>query len=472
MPADAPELLRPEETARHTRPVVDPRTGNVLGWLALLGADEVASVARTAAAAAAGWAATPLAQRCQLVERLADAVDQEAAAPLFSGEHGKTVDEARAELARAAETFRWAARAGGRLSGDVHLDPRDGLERLVQLEPAGPVLAIVPWNFPAVITARKLAPALVAGCPVVVKGPEETPRCVHAFAAAAERAGIPAGVVQVVFAEPPVAQALVRRAEFSQISFTGSARVGRLVAAGAALTPTPCVLELGGHAPVIVAADADLGSAVPQLAAAKFGSAGQSCGAPSRFLVHRSRYDEFVERFVAAAPALDDAAGRPGQPVMGPLNNAGRRAEVHRLVLDAVARGGRLRLGGLLPTTPGFYYPATVLADVPLSARILHEEPFGPVAPILGYDDEAAAVAVANSTDYALSAYVYGDTAAARRIAGQLQAGNVMVNATAAAAPDAPLGGRRASGYGYEGGAEGFLSFCRLKVVQSPEVGR
>ena len=248
------------------------------------------------------------------------------------------------------------------------------------------------------------------------------------------------------------------------MTFTRLTRVGRLVAASAAANLTACTLELGGHAPAIVTAGADLDLAAARLAAAKFGSAGQSCAAPSRLIVAREVHDEFVDRLVAHAPRLDRDPG-PGA-AMGPLNNEARRGAVHALVVDAVDRGAEAQIGGVRPDGPGFYYPATVLTGVVPPARVMIDEPFGPVAPVYAFDDENEAVAVANGTAYVLSACVFGRTGPATAIAGRLDAGSVSVNSAPGAAPDAPLGGRRASGYGYEGGDEGLLAFARLKICQ------
>nr|WP_329314350.1 aldehyde dehydrogenase family protein [Streptomyces sp. NBC_01262] len=450
--------------AHSTKPVVNPRTAEIIGEVTLLPATEVAQVARTSAEAFPIWAGTPVERRSQLVHDLARAlaVRIPVLAQRFSLEHGKTVAEATVELNRAAETLQWSAEAVLRLTLASALPDRAGLRRRLTVDPAGPVLAIVPWNFPAVVLARKLGPALVMGCPVVVKGPEETPGVIAAFAEAASAAGLPDGLIQTVHTASAQADALVRHPEFRSVTFTGSTRVGRLVATAAAVNLTPCILELGGHAPAIVTVDADLDSAVAALVAAKFGSAGQSCGAPSRFLVDRRVLEPFVERFVQAAPSPDNQPGG----TMGPLNNAARRDAVHALVCDATGKGARLRLGGYLPGGPGFYYPATVLIGVPPDARILAEEPFGPVAPVLGYDDDEEAISLANSTDYALSAYVFGETGHALSLGRRLNAGSVGVNCSPGAAPDAPLGGRDASGYGYEGGEQGVLAFGRLKVLQ------
>jgi succinate-semialdehyde dehydrogenase/glutarate-semialdehyde dehydrogenase len=250
----------------------------------------------------------------------------------------------------------------------------------------------------------------------------------------------------------------------AHVSFTGSTRVGRLVAAAAAANLTACTLELGGHAPAVVTADADLDLAAARLAAAKFGSAGQSCAAPSRFIVARAVHDAFVDRLIACAPRLEREPGTGA--AMGPLNNAARRSAVQDLVADAVVHGADVRLGGQLPDGPGFYYPATVLTAVGPRARIMAEEPFGPPAPVCAYDDEAHAVDLANATDYALSAYVFGRTDQAAALGRRLNAGSVSINAAPGAAPDAPLGGRLASGYGYEGGDQGMLAFTRSKICQ------
>ncbi|MYS92354.1 aldehyde dehydrogenase family protein [Streptomyces sp. SID5464] len=447
----------------------NPRTGETLGEVVLLPERKISTVAWTAEDAFRVWRGVPVGERCARVLEMAGLLEQQAPrlAREFSREHGKTAAEAEAELARSVETLRWSAHAAVRVTGATPLSERAGAERTVEVDPVGPVLAIVSWNFPAVVLARKLGPALAMGCSVVIKAPEETPQVIAAFARAAADAGLPPGTVQVVHASAEVTQKLVGRPEFRLVSFTGSTKVGKAIAHTAAATLTQCVLELGGHAPVIVTADADLDRAVALLSQAKFSSAGQSCAAPSRFLIDRSVHDEFVEKFVRAAPLCDDErSAHGGSGTMGPLNNARRRDSVHALVQDAVEQGARIRTGGRLPDTPGYYYPATVLTDVPPQARILREEPFGPVAPVVAFDSAEEAVAMANATDFALSAYVFGETSRATALARRLDAGSVSVNCVGGAAPDAPLGGRAASGYGYEGGDEGLLAFGRLKVLQ------
>ncbi|MBB4684425.1 aldehyde dehydrogenase family protein [Amycolatopsis jiangsuensis] len=455
--------------------VTDPRTGEHLGRVSLLPLTAVEQVARTAAGASPGWARTPTAERCARVLTMADRLEKEAGelAAAFSREHGKTEAEAATELARAVEMLRWSAAAAPELCRASPLPGRAGAEREVVVEPGGPVLAIVPWNFPAVVLARKIGPALVMGCSVVVKAPEETPAIAAAFGRAVTAAGLPPGTVQIVHANPVVSNALVQRPEFTTVTFTGSTRVGRAVAAAAATSLTACVLELGGHAPAIVTADADLDAAVAALVPAKFGSAGQSCGAPSRFLVDRRVHDAFVEKLIQHAPLCDNQRMPSGAlGTMGPLNNVRQRQRVHALVVDAVSRGALVRLGGVVPDGPGHYYPATIITDLSQDARVLADEPFGPIAPVLAYDDEDTAVAWANSTGYALSAYVFGDPLRTEHVCRSLNAGSVSLNCAAGAAPDAPLGGRAASGYGYEGGDQGLLAFGRLKIRQRLGSGR
>ncbi|MFJ3937638.1 aldehyde dehydrogenase family protein [Streptomyces parvus] len=453
--------------------IVDPRTGIAFAEVGLLERSAVPDIADRAVKAFRGWRATPLDERCALVEAMAQLLHERTPrlASEFSREHGKTPVEAEAELARAVETLRWSAERTRVLLDPTELPERGGAKRRLEMEAAGPVLAVVPWNFPAVTLSRKLGPALAMGCSVVVKAPETTPRVMAAFAEAAVDAGFPGDTVQVVHASPTTADALVRRREFRVVTFTGSTRVGRQVAAAAADGLSQCVLELGGHAPVVVTAEADIDAAARILAAAKFSSTGQSCAAPSRFLVHRDVHDAFVDAFLRHLPGLDHGAGPGGPPGgMGPLHTAAHRGAIHALVTDAVGRGATVRAGGELPGGTGFHYPATVLTETPADARVLRAEPFGPIAPFVAYTDDDEVVDLANGTDFALSAYVFGDVEHARELGRRIDAGSVFINCAGGAAPDAPLGGRRDSGYGYEGGDEGLLTFGRLKILHAPAV--
>ena len=446
--------------------VRDPRTGDVVGHIEFRTSDDVPEIANRAKVALPGWSAVPVTTRCAILMELARLIAERPArlGARFALETGKTVQQAEAELDRAVDTLRWTAAAATQVTAGRTIAGDDGLHRQVLVDPVGPVLAIVASNFPAVVLARKLAPALVMGCTVVVKAPETTPSVVREIADLATKAGLPADVLQVVYTDAAGSAALVARPEFPLVSFTGSHRTGRLVAAGAAGHLASCVLELGGHAPAVLLDDADLATAVPALVASKFSSAGQSCAAPSRFLVHERIHAEFVHRFSASVPGLDRQPGG----TMGPLHTEARRDEVHALVLDAVAKGATVTTGGLLPSGPGWYYPATVLTDVPAEARVLHEEPFGPIAPILSFTDEDQAVATANATPFGLGAFVFGSPARATALAERLDAGRVSVNCATGADPMSPLSGRGLSGYGYEGGLEGLAAFGRLKVIQRP----
>ncbi|GAA2736211.1 aldehyde dehydrogenase family protein [Actinocorallia aurantiaca] len=452
-------------------PVRDPRTGEVIEELPLMAERDAPGLAQRAAGAFGAWSRVPPRRRAEILAGTARVLAGRAPAiaPRFALESGKTLLEARAELARACETLLWIAGHAEDVLRPVVLEDLEdsGLIREVTAEPAGPVLAIVPSNFPAVVTARKAGAALAMGCPVVLKAPETTPSVVRAFTAAATEAGLPEGVLRLAFTTPGGAAALVRRPEFRTVSFTGSTRTGRLVAAAAAETLAQCVLELGGHAPAIVTADADLDAAVSALVPMKFGSAGQSCAAPSRFLVAESAASAFLARLLAALPALEcDPSGT--HATLGPLHTESRRAEVHALVQDAVTRGAVLRSGGRVPDHPGYYYPPTVLTDVPATARILAEEPFGPLIPLQTFTTESEAVALAGSTPYALGAFLFGPEPRMRALAPRLNAGRVSINSASGADPASPLSGRSESGYGYEGGREGLQAFTRLKVTITP----
>ncbi len=458
----------PSENALCAGPVViDPRSGLPLREVTLLPRSAVSGLAEGAAQGFRTWSRLPVAERGRRLRLMADTWEQAAgeSARSYSNEHGKTLAEASAELNRAVETIRWNA-----VSAEAALSPRSlpetaAMARTLRLEPIGPVLAFVPWNFPAVIAARKVAAALAMGCSVTVQASERTPEVLAGMQRAARAADIPAGVLDVVHAAAPIAAELVRRPEYKLISFTGSTRVGRLIAGQASGQLTPCVLELGGHAPAIVTDSADLALSARVLAAAKHECAGQSCGAPSRLLVHHSRYDEFVRAYLERVPTTERAD--PANGTMGPLNNAAQLAQVHALVQHGIERGGRALCGGNPEAGPGYYYPATLLAELPADAAALHEEPFGPLATIQAYESDEQAIALANSTAYGLNAYVFGTGERAQLLARELNAGVVTLNAAVGAAADAPLGGRDGSGYGCEGGMAGLAQFAKHKLVQA-----
>jgi succinate-semialdehyde dehydrogenase/glutarate-semialdehyde dehydrogenase len=327
--------------------------------------------------------------------------------------------------------------------------------------PIGVVAAFAAWNFPAVLATRKLGAILAAGCTAVLKAAEATPGTAAEVVRALADAGAPPGVVNLVFGDPAaVSEQLIGAPEVRAVTFTGSTAVGRIIAGHAARGPKRTVLELGGHAPVIVDADGDVALAVAATLPAKFGSAGQSCVAPGRFYVHERRADEFTARFTEAVAAL-----RPGIDV-GPVSDAGRVAALARMTEDALARGARLLCGGERVDRAGFFFAPTVLADVPADADIMREEPFGPIALINRFAELDEAIAHANASDYAFAAYLFSDSLRTRRrIIAELRASNLGINQMAPSLPDAPLGGMQSSGVGYEGGRDGIAAFQHFRLI-------
>jgi succinate-semialdehyde dehydrogenase/glutarate-semialdehyde dehydrogenase len=455
--------------------VVDPATEEVVGTVSLAGPEDLDDAIAAAEQAFPAWAALAPHERGAALTRAARLLREraEAIARVLSIEAGKLPGEAAAELGRAAETLQWNGEEASRIEGRVIAGRAPAARRLSIPVPVGVVAAFAAWNFPAVLASRKLGAALAAGCTVVFKAAEEAPRTAAEIIRTLSDAGIPPGVANLVFGEPArVADRIVGAPEVRAVTFTGSTAVGRRMAALAAQGPKRTVLELGGHAPVIVCSDADLELAVSATLPAKFGSAGQSCVAPSRFLVHADRYDEFAERFTAAASAL--RVGGPAEPgaQLGPVIGERRLEALCRLTEDATARGAGVRCGGGALDRGGYFWPATVLTDVPDDAAVMREEPFGPIAALARFDDLDEAIHAANATGYAFAAYVFTDSLAARRrLVDELRATNIGVNQMAPSMPDAPLGGMRDSGYGYEGGREGIHAFQHFRLVSETAVG-
>ncbi len=433
--------------------VIDPSTGEPAFRVALADARDLDDA--LAAADASDWPRVPAAERGAVLKAAAERLAQRAGdiARGLTIESGKLLPEAEGELGRAVETLAWNGEEAGRIGGRLIEGRAGGARREVVATPIGVVAAFTAWNFPAVLAARKLGAALAAGCPVVLKASEETPRTAAAIVAALEDAGLPAGTVNLVFGDPPAVSAhLLASPIVKALTFTGSTAVGMQLARLAGLRPA--VLELGGHAPAIVCADADVDAAIDALAPAKYGSAGQSCVAPSRFYIHESRYDEFATKF----------AERSSQTTIGPVIGERRVRAMERFVADARARGARVLTGG--ERSGGFHFPPTVLADVPDEAEVMREEPFGPIAPLAPFATWEDVLARANALPYGLAGYVFTDS---QRIAESavrdLKAGNLGINQMAPSLPDAPLGGLDQSGLGYEGGSEGVRAFVQTKLI-------
>ncbi|GAA1217879.1 aldehyde dehydrogenase family protein [Pseudonocardia alaniniphila] len=450
-------------------PVTDPGNGRTIGTVEQADERDVADALDAASAAFRAWSTMVPAQRGAILKKAAALLGSRAAeiATTLMLEAGKTRAEARGEIQRAIDTLEWNGEQAARVEGRVIGGAVAGSRRYSVPTPLGVVAAFTAWNFPAVLGARKLGGTLAAGCTVVLKAAESAPGTAAAIVQALVDAGLPDGVVNLVFGDPPTVSAqLLGSPVVKAVTFTGSTAVGKRLAALAAPRLIRGVFELGGHAPVLVCEDADVHSVVAVTSPAKFGSAGQSCVAPSRYLVHRSLYDAFASRLTDHARSLRLGHGSDPETTMGSLVHQGRVDAMLRLTQDAVGRGARLLCGGRQPERDGFFFEPTVLADVPHDADIMSEEPFGPIAALVPFDDVDEAIELANAPEYAFAAYVFTDSLTRREIAVErLAASNIGINQMAPSLPDAPLGGLDASGYGYEGGAEGVLSFTQLRLV-------
>jgi succinate-semialdehyde dehydrogenase/glutarate-semialdehyde dehydrogenase len=451
-----------------TAPIVNPATEEVIGDVPLATTADLDRALDAAARGFHGWRATPVTERTRILHTAADLIAERAPqiGRTATREQGKPLRESTGEARRTAETLRWhtddARRAYGRI---VPCDP--GTVLTVRREPLGPVAAFVPWNFPVGGPNRKISAALAAGCSIVIKASEETPATAMELVRCYADAGLPPGVLNLVFGEPAEVSAhLIDSPVTRLVAFTGSVPVGNLLAARAGQVMKPALMELGGHAPVLVCADADPVTAARRAAQAKWANAGQVCTSPSRFLVHASLVEEFTAEFVKAAEAVTLGDGSDQATGMGPLANERRLTAMERLTADALARGATLRTGGERPDRPGYFFPPTVLTDVPEDAALMSEEPFGPLAPIVPFTDLDDALALANSLPYGLAAYGFTDSAAtAERLSAELEAGILSVNHCGGSVHEAPSGGVKDSGYGREGGPEALDAYLVTKRV-------
>ncbi|MGW0191099.1 NAD-dependent succinate-semialdehyde dehydrogenase [Streptomyces sp. NPDC003362] len=449
-------------------PVLDPATEEEIGRVPLATPADLDRALDAAARGFGTWRDTPVARRTAVLHAAADLLTERAGAVgrIMTLEQGKPLAEAAGEARRVAGTLRWHADDARRAYGRI-IPSAPGTLLSVRREPIGPVAAFVPWNFPAGGPMRKISAALAAGCSIVVKASEETPATAMELVRCFADAGLPDGVLNLVFGEPAeVSARLIASPVTRLIAFTGSVPVGKLLAAEAGKVMKPSLMELGGHAPVIVCADADPVTAARRAARAKFANAGQVCTSPSRFLVHESLAEEFTAAFVAAAEAVVVGDGLAEGTTMGPLANERRLAAMERLVADAVARGAKVRTGGERLDRPGYFFPPTVLTGVPADAELMREEPFGPLAPIVPFTDLDEALATANALPYGLAAYGFTESAAtAERLAGALEAGILSINHCGGSVHEAPSGGVKDSGYGREGGPEALDAYLITKRV-------
>lgn len=454
---------------RTLEPVLDPATARVVGELPHATTADIDAALEAASAAFPKWRDTPAARRAAILQRAAALMRerQDHAARLMTLEQGKPLAEARLELAAAADILEWTANEGLRAYGRVIPARQPGTRQLALKEPVGVVAALSPWNFPAATPMRKIAASLAAGCTCIIKPSEETPATALGIARALHDAGLPPGVLNVLFGVPQeISRRLVCAEVVRKISFTGSTAVGKQLLALASQGVKRTTLELGGHAPFIVFDDVDVGAVAELAAGSKFRNAGQICTAPTRFFIQDTVYHEFAERFVVATRRIRVGPGSESETTMGPLANERRIRAMERLVTDAVEGGAEVLSGGHRLLEQGFFWAPTVLADIPPQALCLREEPFGPLAALIPFATEEAAVVAANALPYGLASYAFThDANRVIRLMDGIEAGMVGINTLAITLPETPFGGVKESGYGTEGGTEGVESYLNTKFV-------
>ncbi|WP_153101862.1 NAD-dependent succinate-semialdehyde dehydrogenase [Paraburkholderia hayleyella] len=458
-------------TGRATQPVINPADETVLAHLPLATVADLDDALAAAAAGFAVWSRMSALERSGILEQAAALMHERAdqIGTLMSFEHGKMLADGLQEAHSSADIVKWFAEEGRRAYGRIVPGPLPHSRQLVLKVPVGPVAALTPWNFPVRIPARTVAAALAAGCSVILKAAEETPGSTIAMVRCFEDAGLPPGVLNLVFGVPAqVSEHLIASNVIKAVAFTGSIPVGKHLASLAAHNGLKkLVMELGGHAPMIVCDDVDVKRIATLTAQAKFRQAGQACISPTRFYIQRGVYDVFLDTFVDVASKLKlGSAFEPGVQA-SPVANARRLAAADAFVQDALAHGARLALGGHRLERAGFFYAPTVLADVPESARIMNEEPFGPVVPMSAFDTIEEVLLRANRLDYGLAAYAFtGSDRRALQLSNGLEAGMIGINSMLVSGAEVPFGGVKESGIGSENGIEGLQAYLVTKFVQ------
>jgi succinate-semialdehyde dehydrogenase/glutarate-semialdehyde dehydrogenase len=452
-----------------TIPVVNPATGDPIGSVAHAEKPDLDRALHAVEKGFQVWRKTSAFDRYKIMRKAADLLRSRAdtIAPLLTMEQGKPVAEAKQEAMNGADVIDWFAEEGRRAYGRVIPARSPGVYQLVVKEPVGPVAAFTPWNFPINQVVRKLSAALTTGCSIIVKGPEETPAAPAELVRAFVDAGVPAGVINLVYGVPAdISSYLIPHPVIRKISFTGSTAVGKQLAAMAGLHMKRVTMELGGHGPVIVFDDADVDAASRMLAAAKFRNAGQVCVSPTRYLVQEKVYDDFVGKYVAAASKVKVGNGLEEGTTMGPLANTRRVRAIETFVDDALKHGAERKTGGSRIGEKGNFFEPTVLTHVPKEARAMNEEPFGPLAMINSFSTFDEAVTEANRLPYGLAAYAFTRSAkTASAVAAEVETGMITINHLALALPEVPFGGVKDSGYGTEGGADAIEPYLVGKFV-------
>ena len=449
--------------------VINPATGKTLAHLPHASKADLDAALAAAERGFAAWKATSAYDRSKIMRKAADLLRErfDHVSKVMTQEQGKVYVESRAEVLTSADIIDWYAEEGRRTYGRVIPGRQKGVRQLVVQEPVGIVAAFTPWNFPTLTPVRKIAGALAAGCSIIIKASEETPGgCVELVKCFAD-AGLPAGVLNLVFGVPAdVSEHLIPKKSVKKISFTGSVPVGKHLAGLAAKGMKKATMELGGHSPVVVFDDADPEKTADTIAAFKYRNAGQVCISPTRFYVQEKNYSKFVARFTEYAKGLKLGDGLEKGITLGPLANPRRLDAMESFVNDAKDRGGKVLAGGSRHGNQGFFFQPTVITDVPDDSKIMTEEPFGPVAPIVPFKTFDEVVERANSLQFGLAAYAFTSSDKnASAISDALQSGMVGVNSVAISTPETPFGGVKESGYGSEGGIEGLQAYMNVKFI-------
>ncbi len=449
--------------------VINPATEAALGRLPHATVKDLDRALESAAKGYTIWRKTPAYDRARIIKKAADIVraNAESIATTLTTEQGKVLAEARIEVNVSADILEWYAEEGRRAYGRIIPGRMPNQRQMVVKEPIGVSAAFTPWNFPALTPVRKIGGALAAGCSLILKASEETPGACVAIVRAFQEAGLPPGVLNLVFGVPAeVSEHIIASPIVRKFSFTGSIPVGKHLARIAADHMKRATMELGGHGPVIVFDDVDAEKVAAAAAVGKFRNAGQVCISPTRFFVHDKVYDRFVEKFASIAKDMKVGNGLDKDTQMGPMANARRVEAMEKLVGDAVQRGARVAAGGQRLGNQGYFYAPTILADVPDDARVMNDEPFGPVAPCVRFKEFGEVVHQANKLPFGLAAYAFtNSTERATAVADALESGMVGVNHFGVSLPETPFGGVKESGYGHEGGIEGLDAYLVTKFV-------
>jgi succinate-semialdehyde dehydrogenase / glutarate-semialdehyde dehydrogenase len=459
-----------DSSSGQTLDVEDPSTGESIASIADATPDDAKAALDACCAVQEEWAAHPPRERGEILRRAWEKMTERAdeLAVLMTLEMGKPVAESKAEITYAGEFFRWFAEEAVRIEGRFGTAP-NGVGRLITMkQPVGPCYAITPWNFPTAMGTRKIGPAVAAGCTMVIKPAQQTPLSMLALAQILEEAGLPAGVLNVVTSSKSsdVSKPIISDPRLRKLTFTGSTEVGKMLVEQSAGNLLRTSMELGGNAPFLVFADADVDAAVEGAVMAKMRNIGEACTAANRFHVADKVADEFAEKLAGKLREMKVGRGTEEDVRVGPLIDDDQRSKVAELVEDAKGKGAEVLLGGTKRDGAGYFYDPTVLTDISPDARLLKEEIFGPVAPVVGFDEEEAAIAAANDTEYGLVAYVYtSDLKRAFRVCEKLQTGMVGLNQGMVSNAAAPFGGVKQSGFGREGGREGIDEYLSVKYV-------